>query len=315
MTSKNVKGKWLDGNLRLVDSSNYKILEIDGPNRRIEPYILSLVDSEEIQLGTATGGDVVKTWNGSYMEYAPGSGFWATCPYLAYPDASLAFSWFEDFIGSITLPTATGAGGGWDAHADSDHDVTATAGTLGGTVKIAPETGSDKELYYQLGEKGTETYLEYTKNSGLKSWVEFRVAYTSVTNAQNIFVGLAEEGCADSDFIADAGADFADKDVVGFSIWEADPNAIDCNHKKSGGALADAGLSGVPVAGTYLTLGLYFDGVETVSFYHNGTAVQTADLDTATFPTGEEMSPIIALKNGATDAAIEIDWIKIVAER
>lgn len=226
-----------------------------------------------------------------------------------------AFTYLEDFLGNVTLPTATGAAGGWKATGDATYDITAAAGSIGGQLKLAPETASNNEVYFQLGELGTETFIEYVKNSGKKSWIEFRVAYTSITNAANVFVGLAEEGAAAADFIHDDGNDYADKDLVGFVIWEGDPDAIDCNHQKVGGAFADAGLAQVPVAGTFYTLALYFDGVETVSFYVDGSVVQTADLDTATFPTGEELSPILAMKNGAGDAALEIDWIKMIVER
>lgn len=250
-----------------------------------------------------------------YEEFNPATGMWKDCPYLAYPDPSVNYQYSEDFIGHVTLPTSTGSAGGWKAAGDATYDINAAAGSLGGQIQLAPETGSNNEVYFQLGELGTETFLEYTKNSGKKSWVEFRIALTSVTNAANVLVGLAEEGAAAADFINDAGADIADKDVVGFVVWEGDPDAIDCIHQKAGGAFADPGLAGVPVAGTFLTLGLYFDGVETVSFYKDGAIVQIADLDTATFPTGEELSPIIALKNGAADAALQIDWIKMVVER
>lgn len=244
-----------------------------------------------------------------------GTGFWAGAPSMADPNPGNHFTYFNDFIGEVLLPVATGVAGGWKSVGDATYDVLAAAGSVGGQLQLTPETGSNNEVYFQLGQLGSETYLEYVKNSGKKSWVEFRVAYASITNAANILIGLAEEGAAAANFISDTGNDIADKDVVGFVIWEGDPNAIDCIHQKAAGVFADPGLAAVPVAGTYLTLGLYFDGVETVGYYVNGSVVQTADLDTATFPTGEELSPILALKNGAADATLEIDWIKIVVER
>lgn len=233
-------------------------------------------------------------------------------PYLN-PEAS--FTYMNDFIGSVPLPAATGSAGGWKSSGDATYDVVAAAGSIGGQIQITPETASNNEVYFQLGEVGTETFIEYVKNSGNKSWVEFRVAFSSITNAANILFGLAEEGAAAANFIADAGNDIADVDVVGFVIWEGDPDAVDCIHQKSGGVSADPGLAKVPVAGTFYTFGIYFDGVETVSYYVDGTAVQTADLDTATFPTGEELSPILAVKNGAADGTLEIDWIKMIVER
>lgn len=298
-----------------ASSGSYVLWDESADHFIVESAGLKVNDDGELIFGDADAGDVSMGWNGTYMELAPKTGFWSDCPHLAYPDVSLSFSYFEDFIGQTTLPVATGSAGGWNATGDATYDVKAAAGSIGGQIQLTPETGSNNEVYFALGTLATETYIEYVKSSSDKSWVEFRIAYTSITNAASIFIGLAEEGAAVADFIHDDGNDFADKDLVGFVIWEGDPNAIDCTHQKSGGVLVDAGLSGVPVAGTFLTLGLYFDGVETVTWYHNGTAVQTADLDTTTFPTGEELSPIIAIKNGATDGTIEIDWIKIIAER
>jgi len=276
-------------------------------------YQLRLMDDKNLSLGN--DDDAEFHWNGTQLVCAPASGFWAGCPSIAYPDLEVAYFYVEDFIGHVTLPVATGAAGGWKATGDATYDVKAAAGSVGGQLQLTPETGSNNEVYFQLGELGTETFVEYVKNSGKKSWVEFRVAFTSITNAANILVGLAEEGAAAADFIADAGDDIADKDAVGFVIWEGDPNALDCIHQKAGGAFADPGLALVPVAGTFYTLGIYFDGVETVSFYVDDAVVQTADLDTATFPTDEELSPILAIKNGAADGTLEIDWIKMVVER
>jgi hypothetical protein len=245
----------------------------------------------------------------------PASGFWAGAPSAAITDPSNAYKWHEDFIDGLRLPAASGSTAGWKSSGDATYDLAAAAGSIGGHIQTAPETGSNNEVYFQLGERGTETYIEYVKDSGLKSWVEFRMTLDSITNAANTFVGVASEGAAAANFIADAGDDFADVDLLGFVVWEADPDAIDCTHQLTGGAFADPGLAGVPVAGTAFTLGLYFDGAETLTYYYNGSAVQTADLDTATFPTDEEMSPMIALKNGAADAGIDIDWITMVVER
>jgi len=244
------------------------------------------------------------------------TGMWADCTQLGILcDPSAGYIYFEDFIGHTALPTSSGSAGGWKASGDATYGIASAAGTLGGYVEFTTATGSNNELYLQLGTLGTETYIEYTKNSGLKSWVEFKLNYPSITNAANTFIGLAGEGSAAANFIADSGADYADKDLVGFVIWEADPDAIDVNYQITGSAFADGGLAGVPVAATDVRLGISFDGLETVSFWKDGAVVQTVDVDTVTFPTGEELSPIIALKNGAGDAAITVDYIKMVVER
>ena len=298
-----------------ASSGSYILWDESADHFIVESAGLKINDDAELLFGDVTAGDVSMGWNGTYMELAPKTGFWSDCPHLSYPDVSLSFSYFEDFIGHVNFAATTGVAGGWKTLGDATYDVLNAAGTIGGIIQLAPEAGSNNEAYHQLGQLGTETYIEYVKNSGDKSWVEFRVAASSVTNAGNWFVGLAEEGCVAENFINDDGADFADKDLVGFVVWEANPDTVDCNHCKSAGALIDAGVGSILVVNTYVTLGLYFDGVETVTWYVDGTAAQTADLDTATFPTGEELSPIIAMKDGAGTITLSVDWIKIVAER
>jgi hypothetical protein len=290
------------------DTKIFRVCQADGA----ELFNVNSVDgSIEITGDVTITGSVTANESPITQE----SGFWSGCPSLADPDASHYFYYFEDFIGNTLFPTSSGAAGGWKSVGDATYDVLAAAGSIGGQVQLAPEAGSNNEVYFQLGTLGTETYIEYVQNSGKKSWVEFRCAMSSITNAANILVGLAEEGAAAANFIADAGNDIADKDVVGFVVWEGDPDAIDCIHQKSGGAFADPGKAGVPVANTFFTLGLYFDGITTLTYYFNGSAVATANLGTATFPTDEELSPIIALKQGASAIALNIDWIKMVVER
>jgi len=296
-------------------ASSYKLWDESADMEIYEGADSKFNDTDYLLFGDATAGDAQQSWNGTYLELAPVTGFWANCPNLAYPDPTGFFQYFEDFIGHVNFAAAAGAAGGWKSAGDATYDVLNAAGTIGGIIQLSAETASNNEVYHQLGTLGTETYIEYVKDSGDKSWVEFRVAASSITGAANWFVGLAEEGAAAADFIVDTGDSTSNVDMVGFVVWEGDPNAIDCNHQKAGGDFVDAGLSGVPVANTYVTLGLYFDGAETVSWYHNGTAVQTADLDTATFPTGEELSPIIGIKQGAADVTLSVDWIRIVAER
>lgn len=254
-----------------------------------------------------------------------GGGFWAGAPLIGDPSAG--FTYYEDFIATV-LDSANGASGatsnkaqsatnatlaGWKGAGDAGWTITSAAGTVGGWVVFAAATGSNNEAYHQMGEIGTETYVEFVKSSGVKTWVEFRINPNSVATAGNLVFGLAEEGSAAADFINDSGADIADKDFVGFALWEAEPDSAEQIYQTSGGAFVvnDSTL----VTANATSYGIYFDGDSTVSYYIGGTAVSTV-LTTATgFPDGEELSPIIAIKNGAADRTVSLDWIKIVNER
>jgi len=246
-----------------------------------------------------------------------GTGFWADAPSMAGNDLSKAFFYVNDFVGEVYFPTATGVANGWKGVGDATYDVLGAAGTVGGWCLIAPEAGSDNEVYFQMGQLGTETYVEYTEDSGKKSWLEFNLTPSSVTNAANWFVGLAEEGSAGANFIADAGNDIADKDAVLVGVFEADADSLTAVWQVSGSAFADS-LETLITAGdaaANITIGFYFDGASTLGIYRNGSLMGNIDVGQASFPEGEELSPIIAMKQGASAININLDWIKLVAER
>ena len=249
-----------------------------------------------------------------------GSSFWADAPSPANNALSHGFYYVNDFIGVVPFPAATGTAGGWKSVGDATYDVLSAAGTLGGWCLLTAETGSNNEVYMQMGEKGTETFVEFTESSSDEVWFEVNFTPVSVTNAANFVIGLAEEGSAGANFIADAGNDIADKDVVGFVVWEGDPNAMAALWQKAGSAFIDTFETAITVANT--TVGLHFDGSTTLTWYVNGTSIGSiTDLDISlyagsnVFPKGEELAPILAVKQGAADGGINIDWIKLVAER
>jgi hypothetical protein len=241
------------------------------------------------------------------------SGFWDDSPSPANNNLSAAFFWTEDFIGNVSFPATSGAGGGWTILGDATYDVVSAAGTLGGFVALTPETGSNNELYIQLGEKGTETYVEFTASSAKKTWVEFRLAPDNIANAGNLIFGLASEGSAAGNFINDDGNDIADIDLVGFTLWELDPDSVSFTYQTTGSAFVED--DSLLITTSQTSYGLYFDGDTTLSWYVGGTSRATVDIEDAGFPDGEELSPIVALKNGAADRTVTIDWIKIVSER
>jgi len=64
-----------------------------------------------------------------------------------------------------------------------------------------------------------------------------------------------------------------------------------------------------------LILGINFDGDSTVAFYWDGSEVATVFTSATGFPDAEELSPIIAVKNGAQNKSLFLDWIKFISER
>ena len=79
-----IKSKWVSGNLEFKES-------VSGNGGKIE-------------------------FHGDIIQKGPASGFWAVTPDLAYPDPSKTFTWFEDFVGHVLMPVATGSAGGLGPH-------------------------------------------------------------------------------------------------------------------------------------------------------------------------------------------------------
>jgi len=238
-----------------------------------------------------------------------------------------SYEYFEDFIG-VELDSAGGGtvkGGvitstnatlrGWNTTADDGWTLTQAAGTLGGILTVTCDADANDEFYMQLGELGTETYLEYTAASGLQSYIEFEVASTDITaSAAGFFIGLAGEGVAAANFFNDSGADFSDVDIIGFWQPEANEDTLEFVYQTTGGTFYRDTLQ-VIAANTYYTLAMYFDGASTLTYYIDGTAMGTVAMTASLFPDGEELSPIIGVKQGAQARVINLDRIYFKSER
>ena len=256
-----------------------------------------------------------------------GSGMWAGCPSQASPDPSVAWFYMEDFApamldsaGGVSVPDTTAAFvgtnatlRGWKHFGTAGWTMTQAAGGLNGDLLLTTLTGSDNEYFEQMGELGTETYVEITESSGNNLYFEVSVAEADTSAVGSFFVGLAEEGSAQTDFIADAGNDFADLDILVFVSWEGAPDTVHVAFQTSGGAFVDT--FGTKIGEGLTRYGFKFDGDSTINFYINGTSVGTVEQDIALFPDTEELSPIFGVKEGSGDRVLTFDYIKIVQER
>jgi hypothetical protein len=173
-----------------------------------------------------------------------------------------------------------------------------------------------------------------SSSTGKKLWFEARIKKTTITNSYaGVFCGLADETALAANFIADAGADFADNDLLGFwndethlnDAGTTDGSSIHIVTQKTGAAfdtvLEEAGYF---VADTFINLGFKYDPTaptETrIKFYVDGSELSTyigetsADstcyiTDTTNFPGGEEMTPILYISAAsANDESVVIDW-------
>lgn len=259
-----------------------------------------------------------------------GTGFWDDAPSIASNDMSVAFFYTEDFIGTVLdsagevraagvahkLQTSANATlESWKHFGTSGWTMTQPAGTLGGQLVLTTLTGSDNEFSMTLGELGTETFVEFTESSEEEVWLEIRMSEADTTAAASFFIGFSEEGAAVTDVIVDAGNEVADLDFVGFISYEGAPNLVEAFYQTSGGVNIDTFGTALNLSESLITYGIHFDGDSTITWYMDGSSIGSVEQDIAYFPDTEELTILIAVKEGAGDKVLTFDWIKLVSER
>ena len=138
-----------------------------------------------------------------------------------------------------------------------------------------------------------------------------------------MFLGLAEEGSAAADFITDADA-MADKDFIGFKILADALTTLKFVYKKAGQTEQVVFSYGTAIAvDTWYKVGFIYDPSATaakkitayVDNVEQTTYVTSTNLAAATFPLGEEMSPIFGVKNSAATAKkLKLDWYALLQQ-
>jgi len=252
------------------------------------------------------------------QEYSPtaGTSLAEGIPSLAmYCDPAVAFEMREDFL-AIPLDDTTANPTEWAYVSDTAAGaVTFPAGLVGGVVNLATGGVDNNETYIQYGLPTCEPF-KITNASDKAVWFEARIK--SLQHAdEGVFIGLAEAGAiTGGNFLVDNTGVPADKDYIGFR-YKCDASAEwDVAWKKAGQAEQEIAAAAVN-ADDWHTFGFYFDGESTVTFYIDRVASATvATTSAATFPSGEELSPVIAVKTGAGAARnIQVDYIRVVQAR
>lgn len=247
---------------------------------------------------------------------------WANCPVMDYIlNPQLGMHYFNDFhaenavlTNNKTVQQISGSICGFTA-ATSGSNIAMNADEPTGVITLKTTTDNEDAGICILGGLNTAGQVKFT--SGKKLWFEARIKSLNITDSKfGIFCGFAEEGlCATTALISDAGA-LPDKDYVGFHKLEADGDKLDTVHRKAGGAAVSVKTDAITlVADTYKKIGIYCDGT-TVYFYADGVLLaDTALLETATFPTAEELAfYFVAMAASADDAESSIDWVRIAQE-
>lgn len=242
------------------------------------------------------------------------SNFWGTLQPWHGVDPNEGWGFFEHFSRLLVSGTDTIVLEEADDNAAWSNVVAEECGIMRLTiVSDANEEGS-----MQHGKLATHAPLCIDGGYG-RMWFEGRIKTSLVTTGALCWVfGLAEEGFAAANCIIDGaaspttdGTGIVGKDFVGFGLWVDAGTEIDAFYHTAGSAsVIHKAAVGTMAAATWIKLGLYFDGDSKLWFYVNGVPYATAALDSATgFPDGEELSPVLAVKDVSGAAAtVDIDW-------
>jgi len=255
---------------------------------------------------------------------SPESGFWAGCPIPRVDLDTSAFVIFDDFT-SLSLGDATGK---WTLDNTNGSAVLTdcqlfdgTNEKLGGIVKVGTD-GSLAEDFACMKVSSTDTGAPFkiTSNSGKKLWFATKIYVSSITDC-SYYVGLCDQTVTEPG-ADDTGAENfgVAQDGVYFRTLNASPTAIGWAHTKNGTETIKKAGIGTLTASTWITLGLYFNGLTGVIPYIDGVAQDYAIATGASnFPGGstdQGLTPFFYVKEGAGTATyIYVDWIKCVQIR
>jgi hypothetical protein len=223
---------------------------------------------------------------------------------------------FLDHFVFVPVDDTTANPVGWSFSGDTaTGSLTSPVSLTGGVINLATGGVDNNETYFQLG-SATSAPFVIGGAAGIANGypVYFGIRVKALQHTENgVFVGLAEEGAAAGDFLANDSGVITDKDFVGFNMLTATPAAWNITWRKNGQAVQTTTAVAVN-ADDWHIFEFYYDGATTVTFWVDGTAHATVATTTAaTFPGAEEMSPILAIKTGAGAAKhIQVDWLRVV---
>lgn len=247
---------------------------------------------------------------------ALGTSIWQICPQLAALDPAVAIQFFEDFI-SVPCDDTTRNPTGYKFAGDTAADGITFPKVAGGVMNIATGGVDNNEMYLQLGAATSATSAPFVITDSNSKPLFYEVYVKALQHADEaVFVGLAEEGAAAANFLADDSGVPADKDYIGLR-YKTDASAEwDIAWKKNGQAEQEI-ANVVANADDWHRFSLLFDGLHTVYFYIDRVLNATKALSSAaTFPSAQQLAPIFAIKTGAAAARnVQIDYFKIFQVR
>jgi hypothetical protein len=191
-----------------------------------------------------------------------------------------------------------------------------------GAVKLAVDADDNQEAWLQAG-NATSVMALISDTSGDDKLLVFEARVRMSDVVGNRFIGLGEEAFAADSAITDAGA-LVDKDWIGFFALEGAPTILKFGYKKSGQTVQVPIASGLQTLAvdTWYKMGFIYDPSAPTSerirvFVNNeehATKVTGTMIAAATFPDGEELSPVFGVKNVTDTMQMDLDWWALFQE-
>lgn len=219
----------------------------------------------------------------------------------------------DDFL-TFTDQVSTEEHAGYVSYMDTGVTCTQVKTAQGGVIMFDSVDDSDSEGAITPVDSNILGSIVTTAGSNKKLWFETRVKFSATTN-QSAFIGLAGANCPANGLLADAGTGISGKNLVGFSVLEADPDGIDCVYDTAAGYTTAKDVAQVITADTWYKLGIHYDGTY-VKYYVDSVEVASVLATADNFPDGVYLTPLFALKtHEGADKNLSIDWWRFGIER
>ena len=295
-----------------------KYVQLDVANSLIRFEDVDLIFGDDAKLTFGDGSDVQVGWDATRLTAGPASGFWADCPSKLDPGwmsrAMIIEHQFADMGEATDWGWNVGTNtGGTVATGDA---VTSNQPGVGGFLLLST-AGNAQYDYVTIkmsGFGGAGCPVKITEDSGLKMWFEVKVIPGSITD-QFFMLGL---GSANADDVqADSTGLEQIQDGIYFRTKLDAETEIDTVTNQDTTETEVKANAGTAAANTALTLGMYFDGVTTLTFYINGTALaDTLTIaDAGDVPNDVGLTPFISYKDavsGGTSSTFCVEYMRLV---
>lgn len=241
----------------------------------------------------------------------PSGNIWGDCPAQEILDEGTGYFAYDHFIDAVTLPnfpSIAANSGTFTFDGTFDHSCNITTGAT---------SGNGASFW-------TKPLGPIAKGNGQKFWFEAAIAVASIVDTKGLFVGLTVVGGQIAAFLTNS-TTIANNSSIGFFSHSDAPAKFDAVYRNGAAALvtvqadvtnsptlvANGGVASNIVVGTFVKLGLQYDGQQYITFFVNGFAAAKVAVD-ATFDQTHNLGGIVSVVTGAAAAAVlKTDFLRV----